>query len=176
MTGLSKRGWRAEGPVGGHGQVLDVERPQSGRLPRFALLSGIGWLLDFSIFNLLAYTGMPVFAANLVGASCGVLFVFATGRRFLFRDAATRLHHAILLYVAWNTVAILAASLLISVVAHVLNALQATEAVARVAASLPVAIDLRRLVPPAAKVAVTPLTMYANYLAMGLINDRRLTL
>lgn len=156
--------------------VLDNSERPAGKLPRFALLSGIGWLLDFCIFNILAYTGTPVFAANLIGASCGVMFVFATGRRFLFRDAATRLHHAIALYIIWNIVAIFVASMLISAVSHAIAILLATPPALRVAAAMPEAIDLHRLIPPAAKIAVTPLTMYANYLAMGLINDRRFTL
>lgn len=43
---------------------------------RFAVVSGLGWLIDFSIFALLNSLGFPVWLANIVGATTAVLFVF----------------------------------------------------------------------------------------------------
>ena len=40
--------------------------------------------------------------------------------------------------------------------------------------SLGLALDPLYLVPPIAKVAVTPVTMYLNYLAMGIIIEQRI--
>lgn len=141
------------------------------RLNGFALLSGLGWLIDFSAFNLLTLAHVPVFAANLVGASLGVSFVFVTGRRFIFRDTRTRLSHAIALYALWNLVAILAASFCVAAIAHLLG----TEAARQLAARLPaIGPYWMVLVPPIAKMAFTPVTMYANFVVMGLIIERRL--
>lgn len=43
---------------------------------RFAIVSGLGWLIDFSIFALLNSLEFPIWLANIVGATIAVLFVF----------------------------------------------------------------------------------------------------
>ncbi|EFD1681761.1 TPA: GtrA family protein, partial [Escherichia coli] len=43
---------------------------------RFAVVSGLGWLIDFSIFALLNLLGLPIWLANIFGATAAVLFVF----------------------------------------------------------------------------------------------------
>ena len=141
------------------------------RVHGFALLSGLGWLIDFAVFNALAWSGVPLFGANCVGAVCGVSFVFVTARRFIFRDVDRPLAQAVAMYAAWNGLAIIAASWAVAWVAGLIAPLVAwgVDLV-----GLPMAPAA--LVPPAAKIAVTPVTMYLNYVAMGAIVERRLSL
>lgn len=149
--------------------VKDEQEAAGIRVHRFAILSGIGWLLDFTIFNLLAWFGLNLFVANLIGAITGVSWVFVTARAFIFRSRVVPFHHAVLGYVAWNAVAIFVASVLVDVIGTTLEGLARGHGLALAG------IPLWRLAAPAAKIAVTPFTMYGNYVAMGYIVERRLS-
>ena len=151
----------------------DASRPLL--VHRFALLSGIGWLLDFSVFNMLAWAGLNLFAANVIGATTGVTWVFVTARKFIFRSRVTSLRAAIIGYAAWNVVGILLASAAIEVIGHGLAQPGGLPRLAEVAPWFAGIIDPRRLAAPLAKILVTPFTMYANFVMMGLITERRLS-
>lgn len=159
-------------PLRGHDGTEASGRPV--RLHRFALLSGIGWLIDFAIFNLLVALGVGLFAANAIGATCGVSFVFVTGRRYIFRDVRTGMAAAILAYAVWNLLAITAMSWAIAGLGELLAALLPTLLRALALSDPRLAAVLHALVAPAAKIALTPVSMYANFVAMGLIVERRL--
>ena len=143
------------------------------RIHGFALYSGIGWLGDFSLFTLLAYAGVNLYAANMAGATCAVTFVFVATRKRIFLHSRTPYRAALAAYLAWNVVAILLASLAVGLIGRLLLWPAVVEPVGRLLALAHLGFDPRRLVPPAAKIAVTPVTMYFNYLAMGVINERR---
>ncbi len=155
-------------------QTVSTEAP--GRAPQvrlhgFALISGIGWLIDFGLFTLLAYGGVDLFLANLIGAATAVTFVFVTARRFIFRDLKRPLAHAIAAYVLWNLFAVLLASIAVDRVAELLSS---SGLVSDALAAFPAGwATASRIVPPLAKILVTPVTMYANYVAMGVITERR---
>lgn len=91
----------------------------------------------------------------MVGAALAVTFVYITAQRKVFRLARVNLSRWIrfLSYVLYQVIAILIASLLIAAAAFALHLLF---------------LDLDRTVAAAiAKIAVTPLTMYSNFLFMG---------
>jgi putative flippase GtrA len=141
------------------------------RLHGFALISGIGWLIDFGLFTLLAYGGVDLFLANLAGAATAVTFVFVAARRFIFRDLKRPLASAVTAYVLWNLFAVLLASIAVDRVADLLSS---SRLVGDVIESLSAGwATAGRIVPPLAKILVTPATMYANYVAMGVITERR---
>ena len=147
--------------------------PSPIRLHAFALLSGIGWVLDFTVFNLLSLAGMSLFVANVAGAVCGVSFVFVTARRFIFRNIRTDLRTAVLAYVAWNVVGIALASWAVAAVGVLLAAPLVAGPIQHLLAQAGIGIGWSVLIPPAAKILVTPATMYLNFLAMGVIVERR---
>ncbi|WP_347303917.1 GtrA family protein [Croceibacterium sp. TMG7-5b_MA50] len=149
------------------------ERPPM-RVHAFALISGIGWLVDFTLFNLLAVAGVDLFVANLVGAGVAVSLVFVAGRHFIFRDSRTPLPLAIAAYVCWNVVAILLASVAVAAIGRLLASPAVIMPTENLLSSLGVTLNALYLVPPIAKVAVTPATMYLNYLAMGIIIEQRI--
>lgn len=144
------------------------------KLPGFALLSGTGWVIDFTLFNVLIAAGVPIFWANLCGATCGVSFVFLTGRRFIFRDVRTSLRTAILCYAAWNVAAILLMSVAIAALGHALAGPWVMGLVDRLLHAVGVSLNATPLMPMLAKIALTPVSMYLNFVAMGLIIERRL--
>jgi len=56
-----------------------------GKFIRFLGISGIGWLIDFSIYCILVYIfHVPVFGANISGAVPAVTFVFFVSVRKVF--------------------------------------------------------------------------------------------
>lgn len=153
----ASRGETATGDVRGRGV----------RVHRFAVLSGIGWLLDFTVFNLLAWSGIGLFAANMLGATTGVTWVFVTARLSIFQRRTVSLRRAILAYAIWNAVAIVAASAAVdalgSLSIRMLSGHVHDQSGSRIMA----------LVPAIAKMAVTPFTMYLNFVAMAFIVERR---
>lgn len=144
------------------------------RLHRFAILSGVGWLLDFGLFNLLAWSGADLFVANVSGATLGVGWVFLTARAFIFQSRRTSLAGAVAGYVAWNVVAILAASAAVDLLGGWLGATRWMPAASAMLRDRGLAVDAVALAAPFAKIAITPFTMYANYVMMGVITERRL--
>lgn len=119
----------------------------------FGVISGIGWLIDFSVFSGLAWAGVPVWAANMAGASIAVLFVFFSSVRRVFRYQGSYLLGKLIAYIAYQVVAITLASLLIDALTQWMG-----------------------IAPLLSKVLVTPLTFYANFQFMSFITTGRLRL
>jgi putative flippase GtrA len=143
------------------------------KLPSFTLLSGIGWCIDFAIFNTLVTLGHTYFASNLVSASVAVTFILIAARRWIFRHHAESLHVVVAKYVIWNVVAVTAASFLIQLIATGLEHIDLSGVLAgagQVTGKIP---DKKAIVSNVAKLLVTPITMYANFLAVGYIIERR---
>lgn len=149
---------------------------QAVKLPAFVVISGTGWLIDFTVFNVLVALSLPIFSANLCGATCGVSFVFFAGRQFIFREVRTGIRTAILCYTGWNVVAILLMSLAIATLGHALAGPSVQLPAQHFLDSLRVPLRAGSLAPVVAKMALTPVSMYLNFVAMGVILERRLHL
>lgn len=113
---------------------------------RFGVISGAGWLIDFSLFSFLGLLGTPVWLANIIGATTAVVCVFFISVHRVFEYQGHYLMRKLFCYIAYQAVAILVASLLIDTLAAWFD-----------------------LLPVVAKILVTPLTFYANFQAMSLI-------
>lgn len=138
------------------------------RFGGFVALSGIGWLVDFALFNVLATASGNVFGANLCGAAAGMATVFAGARLSVFRDSRRALPAAGGLYAAWSVVAIVINSLLVAALAALLRggaglaALQIATAYTHVPVNIAISMS--------AKIGATPLTIFLNFCAMTVIN------
>lgn len=111
-------------------------------LAQFAGVSGTGWALDFTVFYGLCLLGVPVYAANLVGATVAVLFVFFASLRPIFLYQGTRTHGKLLRYGLYQIIAISLASFCIDAIS-------------------------RQGIPALwSKVLVTPVTFVCNFLFM----------
>jgi putative flippase GtrA len=120
---------------------------------RFAVVSGLGWLIDFSIFALLNSLGFPVWLAKIVGATTAVLFVFFASVRKIFQYNGHYILWKLLNYIVYQIIAIICASLLIDFIALQFG-----------------------MLPIIAKIIVTPLTFYANFQFMSFLTTGRLRL
>jgi len=132
------------------------------RLSRFTLISGIGWCMDVGLTLGLVAAGLAVAPANMIGATVAVSFVYVTAQRHIFRRKPGRLTalQRGLAYAGYQGLAIAAASMLIGLLAWALQAAVPFAAVTVVAGI--------------SKIAITPLTLYSNFVFMGWLLEGRL--
>ncbi|MEM9045661.1 MAG: hypothetical protein AAGC81_13300 [Pseudomonadota bacterium] len=136
----------------------------------FAVVSGLGWLLDVGSTTTLVAFGFTPFSGSFVGAGLAVTFVYVISRLSVFamQRLGTVLEYG--LYVLWQVLAISAASALVAVLAYllepILGALLGLEGEsAATSRSLALATGI-------GKVLVTPITLTANYFFMKWLTDR----
>ena len=129
----------------------------------FVVVSGLGWLIDTSVFMTLSGVGrwQPT-AANVVSGSCGALFVFAVSARGIFRRNRGSLAQKILVLLAFNLVVIVISSFVLGFLTDRIDALAL-----RMAWSLPSA-DIKL----AAKILVTPVTLVLNFVVVRFLLER----
>ena len=127
---------------------------------RFLGLSGIGWLLDFTVYTLLSLRFHDLAWVNVISSLVGASFVFVFSTRFVFRDShriALWLKYAI--YIVYQLVLIWLISKLLALV-H-LTIVSHTD--------WPPLISLA---PVLAKMLVTPITMTVNFFAMKTVIEK----
>lgn len=140
------------------------------RFAGFALISGIGWSLDFMVMAGLAQLGVPIFWANMIGAFCAVTLVFFASNYCIFRNTKGRSTLFLLTaYWVWQVVAITAASALIATISSILIELWPQDHAFLLGTELrPEAIS-----GMASKALVTPATLIANFLFLHLLMETR---
>jgi len=132
---------------------------------RFVLLSGVGWLIDTSVFLLLvAMTPLSVLMANIAGGACGASFAFLTSNRWVFAGVGSRTTLRLSIYLAYTVLLILAASVLVDLVHSGLSSLAA-------AARLQPA---RPFVAFVAKCLVTPVLLTSNFFVARYLSRKEL--
>ena len=129
--------------------MTDVDwRGLAEKVARFGAISGVGLALDFVVFIILTALGWGAASANLISATCGVSFVYFAATRKVFDYRGGFLLPLFLIYLAYQAVAISAAS-------------WAVGAIAGLGAA-----------PVAAKLLVLPLTFCSNYVFMHFLTRR----
>lgn len=128
---------------------------------RFFGISGIGWVVDFSIFNLLNLRSGDVAVNNMVSSLVAVCFVFAASTRktFVQKDGGIRLGVKFAVYILYQVMLILMASKLLTALHVWLAGILAGGSLAGFSAM-------------AAKIMVTPVTMLMNFCVMKLLIER----
>ncbi|MFA6123461.1 MAG: GtrA family protein [Sphingomonas sp.] len=164
----------AESHCAGIGLAIATMGSKAGRLGRFAAVSAIGWGIDTGVFLLLVTLGLAPALANFASASCGVGFVYIVGRFRVFAEARSSHLIAVPIYIAWNIVAILIASVAISFLTFFI--FPAVREASMVVFNERPFLSSFALAALLSKIAVTPFSMYGNYVVMGLIVERRLRL
>lgn len=131
------------------------------RLSRFTILSGIGWCMDVGLTLGLVAGGLAVAPANMIGATVAVSFVYVTAQRHIFQRKPGRLTAVQrgIAYAGYQVLAIAAASVLIGGLAWALQAALPSVAVTALAGI--------------SKIAITPLTLYSNFVFMGWLLEGR---
>ena len=127
---------------------------------RFLGLSGIGWLLDFTVYTLLSMRMENLALVNVLSSLVGASFVFIFSTRFVFRDShRIPLTFKYAIYIVYQLLLIWLISRLLAWVA------------AGIALHAPWEL-LRRLSAILAKILVTPVTMTINFFAMKTVIEK----
>ena len=143
------------------------------RIGYFTLVSGIGWLIDFFIFGFSIKLGLTAAYANLVSASVAVVFVFVTSRQWIFRHHVGSLRSVFVKYVLWNIFAVSIASWGVGTI-HGFFSSCAFDFLAFTQSNLfRTTITAQTLSAIAAKLFITPFTMYSNFVVLGYILEKR---
>jgi|LNFM01.2.fsa_nt_gb putative flippase GtrA len=120
------------------------------RIAGFALVSGVGLAIDFGMFlALVEFLDVRAGVANLVSAAIAVTFVYFVSVRRLFNYQGRFLLALFALYLAYQIIAVAAASWAIDWLA------------------------LNLFAPMIAKAVILPVTFTANYLFMSFITRSR---
>lgn len=130
---------------------------------KFGGLSGLGWLLDFTILLLLVgAAGLPAAAANVASSATAALTVFLVSRHLVFARSHGALGIRIVVYAGYTLCLIL----VMSVVMHYLIALFRTVAGAR---GIPLTASVAAAL---AKIVVTPPQLLMNFLMSQHVSER----
>ncbi|MFF7394925.1 GtrA family protein [Achromobacter sp. NPDC008082] len=116
-------------------------------LLKFGLISGLGWLIDFSIFVALCAVGFIPGVANGIAATVAVTFVYFSSLRPIFQYEGHYMMRKLMAYWLYQIVAVTLASLIVNFLATV---------------------GMHSIV---AKIVVTPFTFLANYLFMKWLSE-----
>ena len=121
------------------------------KIGRFGLVSGMGWLLDFSTFLLLSWRLLPPAQANVCGALLAITFVFFASTRHVFVHEGGFVWQKFFAYLGYQACVIALFSVAIQALSEGLG-----------------------LPPGVAKVLVTPVNFYTNFLFMSVLLGGRL--
>ena len=127
---------------------------------RFLGLSGIGWLLDFTVYTLLSLRFQDLAWVNVFSSLVGASFVFVFSTRFVFRDS-----HRIPLWLKYAIYIVyqLALIWLISKLLAWVHLMIVTHT------GWPLLLSLA---PVLSKILVTPITMTVNFFAMKTVIEK----
>ncbi len=127
---------------------------------RFLGLSGIGWLLDFTVYTLLSLRMENLALVNVLSSLVGASFVFIFSTRFVFRDShRIPLACKYAIYIVYQLLLIWLISRLLAWIAAVIALRAPWELLRRSSAIL-------------AKIIVTPVTMTINFFAMKAVIEK----
>ena len=122
----------------------------------FVLVSGVGWLMDFSIYTVLSYlTDLKVIVINIISSIPAITYVFLLSNKKIFRNEHSRLSlkTKYLLYFAYQLVLLLCISafgeLLYGIFIDVIT--------------VPFLLEHLKIV---IKILITPITMTVNFIVM----------
>lgn len=128
----------------------------------FLTVSGVGWLIDFSIFTLLSYlTSLPVMVINIISSTPAITYVFLMSGNKIFKNTESKLSMKLkyLIYFGYQLLLLL----LISALAELLFAWFSNIFTADFILS-----NLKLVI----KIFITPITMILNFIVMKNIIER----
>lgn len=127
----------------------------------FVGISGIGWLLDFTVFNLLNFVSARVDINNMISSLIAVCFVFtvSTRKTFVQKENGMPLKLKFIIYVLYQLVLIFAVSYVLSQINSALIEFLKGTAMSSLTALM-------------AKIIVTPFTMLCNFVVMKLLIEK----
>lgn len=155
---------------------------------KFFGISGIGWLIDFSIFAILhKFVGesmvlnlgaLKLDACNMVSMLCGVTFVFFVSTRKTFNVNLKRfsLKKKYFLYIGYQLIMMVISSIIVGAFINLFTGLDGAGAFATsgvLEGNVLQKLILFVLKPEiSAKICVTPITMICNFFFMKFLSEK----
>lgn len=123
-------------------------------------ISGIGWILDFSVYIFLNSQFKMPMVANIISATVGVSFVFwvSVRKTFAINNSGYKLSKKYAFYLVYQVMAISVASFLIGKIEGVL-----------ITINLEILFKYSYIL---AKILITPLTMIINFSVMKYLIEK----
>ena len=123
-------------------------------------LSGIGWLIDMSIYSILTYFNVYTILANIISSFVAVTFVYLTSTKKIFVNIndSFNVKKKYIVYILYQVIIVLISSTIINLIAENL-----------------VNIDIKLIADYAkisAKIIVTPFTMITNFIFMKFLIEK----
>ena len=127
---------------------------------RFIGISGVGWIIDFIIYNTLSYIGCRVFISNIISSMVGVSFVFwfSIRKTFVAKSNGIKLKYKFIIYIAYQCILIF----LISQLVDIIN-------VSMMSSGITFIHDYSITI---SKILITPITMICNFVTMKILVER----
>lgn len=155
---------------------------------KFFCISGIGWILDFTVFSLLHKFAEDRFvweigklkldACNMISMLVGVTFVFFVSTRKTFKVNLERfsLKKKYALYIGYQLVMMVVSSFIVGAFINMFTGLDGASMVSTGGAfkeGLLLSVVLFVLKPEiSAKICVTPITMICNFIFMKFLSEK----
>ncbi len=125
---------------------------------KFFGVSGIGWIIDFTIYSIISIYINPLIA-NIISSFVAIIFVFSVSTRKIFvNDNKYSLKIKFLIYVVYQVVLVSFTSFIISSLAKSL-----------VSCNFYLIVKYSKLL---AKIIVTPFSMMCNFIVMRKLIER----
>ncbi len=142
-------------------ESIPARRSRLASFLRFGGLSGLGWLVDFTLLLLMVhFAGMPPFRANLISGTTAATLVFIASGRYVFSGGSHRRGLRTAIYIGYTLLVIVAASAAVKYCA--LLVLHLGAGIPRITPTTAAAI---------AKIIVTPLNFILNFFVAKLTSE-----
>ena len=80
-----------------------LESLKQSKSGKFVMVGGSVTIIDFAMFNLLAYFGITVLLANLISTCIAMTVSFLANKRFTFNSKSSKYLHEVMLFLAFTT-------------------------------------------------------------------------
>lgn len=131
------------------------------QMGKFFGISGIGWLMDFTIFTLLSSFGFNVVYSNFISSAVAVSFVFWFSSKKTFKEKkfGLGLKYKYIIYIIYQIILILVMSYIIKALSNFIFTSISIELIKNYAKII-------------SKILVTPVTMVLNFIVMKNIIEK----
>lgn len=127
---------------------------------RFVGLSGIGWIIDISIYTILCLFINSVFTNNIISSCIATTFVFILSSKTIFgNNSKVPLMLKYVIYLIYQLILIICISKLLSIIN--------TGILEFVSINI-----IRRFSNIISKILITPITMFLNFIVMKLLIEK----
>jgi len=128
---------------------------------KFFGISGIGWIIDMTIYTLLSTTNIPIILINVISSFCAVTFIFIFSTKKIFKENKTKFSkkQKYIIYLIYQIIIVSSCSFLIDKTNDILLSI-----------NINIITNYSKIL---AKIIITPISMILNYLFMRFLIEKK---